>query len=125
MKIRGQKVYTPAERIKRMTTVCNITNCWNWSGSLRNGYGRTICGSRVDNTRKSVSAHVFSYLAFNGDIPDGLCVLHKCDNRKCCNPDHLFLGTKKDNAIDMVKKRRWRNGTTGPLAAAPDVSEVG
>lgn len=42
----------------------------------------------------------------NGRIPEGLCVLHKCDNRGCINPDHLFIGTKKDNTQDMFNKKR-------------------
>jgi HNH endonuclease len=45
-------------------------------------------------------------MANNGDIPHGACVLHKCDNRKCINPNHLFLGTKRDNTQDMIAKGR-------------------
>lgn len=119
MKIRGQVVHSAKDRILNMVNVCTQTECWNWKGSLRNGYGRMIAGSRLDKTRKSVTAHVFSYKAFVGEVPEGLFVLHKCDNKKCCNPSHLFVGTKKDNALDMVAKNRCRNGTTGKLPDAP------
>lgn len=56
--------------------------------------------------RKSIKAHRFSWELHNGPIPDGLKVLHKCDVRHCVNPDHLFLGTIKDNVDDMIQKGR-------------------
>ncbi len=57
-----------------------------------------------------------------GPIPEGLCVLHKCDNRKCINIEHLFLGTKRDNAIDMYRKGRGPNnkGTANGRAKLND-----
>lgn len=58
---------------------------------------------------KPIAAHRASYLAFIGEIPKGKWVLHKCDNPKCINPNHLFLGTCKDNVIDMTKKGRGIN----------------
>ena len=76
--------------------------CWIWQGSTMNsGYGRT---RGLDG--KDASAHRLSYQLFCGDIPKDMCVLHKCDVKTCVNPMHLFLGTKKDNAIDMVQKGR-------------------
>lgn len=78
--------------------------CWNWTAHInRTGYG---C---FDNK----TAHRVSYAMTYGDIPDGLWVLHKCDNRKCVRPDHLFLGTAKDNTADMINKGRARRGTRG------------
>jgi len=75
--------------------------CWWFVGSKnKHGYGLLVYKN------KSYYAHRRSWEAFNGDIQDGLCVLHKCDNPSCVNPDHLFLGTRKDNIIDKVNKGR-------------------
>lgn len=75
------------------------------------GYGQVRSG-----TGKGVLlAHRVSYEATNGQIPEGLFVLHKCDNRKCINPDHLFLGTHQENMEDAKHKGRLRNKKTGPL----------
>lgn len=76
--------------------------CWPWTGSLdRHGYGQFNCG----NGRHSISTR-FMYEIYFGEIPDGLCVLHRCDYRACCNPFHFFLGTRADNLRDMDNKGR-------------------
>lgn len=92
------------------------TSCWEWGGTLVQGYG--IIGARVLNighnkiTGKHFLAHRVAWFFANGPIPESLCVLHKCDNRKCCNPNHLFIGTMLDNIRDMNNKGRNRHSLT-------------
>lgn len=83
--------------------------CWIWEDSLNpGGYGKL----KVDG--KMVSAHRYSYILHSGLIPDGICVLHKCDRPCCVNPDHLFLGTHQENMDDKIKKGR-SNSVKGEL----------
>lgn len=80
--------------------------CWIWQAHVKEtGYGQFT----VDN--KPARAHRVSYELYVGVIPEGLDVLHRCDNRKCVNPDHLFLGTNDDNIQDKVRKGRQLKGS--------------
>jgi hypothetical protein len=80
------------------------SGCWNWKGFIApNGYGRIKFKGQQSN------AHRFAWIAYNGEIPEGLFVCHHCDNKKCCNPEHLFLGAHQDNMDDGKAKKRFRS----------------
>jgi hypothetical protein len=83
------------------------TACWIWKG----GYSGSGYGSLALDGRNGLRAHRVAWELTNGDIPTGLCVLHRCDNKKCVNPAHLFLGTFDDNNKDRAAK--GRSGATG------------
>ena len=80
-------------------------DCWLWKGFVNaNGYGRVKVGPK----KKQMLAHRQAWVVTHGNVPDDLCVCHKCDVRLCVNPDHLFLGTRIDNNRDMYEKMRKR-----------------
>lgn len=92
------------ERIANNIKINKKTGCWDWQGAtVGNGYGL------ITFNYKSTRVHRLSYRLFVGLIDKGLYVLHKCDRPICCNPNHLFLGTQKDNMEDMRKKMRGSN----------------
>lgn len=75
--------------------------CWEWAASkFKNDYGK------FRHSGKTLYTHRVSWELTNGAIPDGLCVLHECDNPACVNPSHLFLGTQLDNIRDRHNKKR-------------------
>lgn len=79
--------------------------CWLWQACTTTfGYGQFYFERRLQN------AHRVSWQIFNGDLPRGIFVCHKCDNPPCVNPDHLFLGTHEDNMDDRKNKRRFVHG---------------
>lgn len=85
--------------------------CWVWTARPDgNGYGRF----KLDD--KSQYAHRVSWEWVNGPIPEGLCILHRCDNPLCVRSDHLFLGTHRDNVDDKVKKGRQAQGSANGRA---------
>ena len=92
------------------------TGCWLWTGACHlYGYGLIRPGPA---TQRPEGAHRISWKLHRGEIPEGMSVLHKCDVPGCVNPEHLFLGTIKDNTQDMMRKgrHRVRNGESHPRA---------
>ena len=92
----------PSEPMKRFWDKVQKTNkCWNWiAGTRGNGYGTFKFNG------KAIDSHRFVWLITFGEIPIKKMICHRCDNRKCVRPDHLFLGTAMDNVHDAIKKGR-------------------
>lgn len=87
--------------------------CWEWDGFIDpNGYARF----KTIESHKRYLAHRLSYALAFGETPKGMHICHKCDNRKCVRPDHLFVGTAKDNIHDMIGKKRHSYGEKNPGA---------
>jgi HNH endonuclease len=90
------------------------TRCWDWVGGNIRGYGHFWVNG------KTVKAHRYSYTVYVGEIPNGLLVLHKCDNPSCVNPDHLFVGTELENRQDCTGKGRQARGNTHGSKTRPE-----
>lgn len=75
------------------------TGCWEWIGGKCQGYGGFSCC--IKGKYKTYPAHRFSYMMYIGEIPDGLQILHECNNKSCVNPDHIYAGTHQDNMRDL------------------------
>jgi hypothetical protein len=98
-------------------------DCWPWTGHVNtSGYGQIWHGKRL------VLAHRVMFARANGEISEGMLVLHHCDNPSCCNPAHLFVGTDADNARDKQRKGRCHDtaGEKNPRArlTAQDIRDI-
>ena len=83
------------------------TGCWEWQAYIApEGYGQFM----IDPKSRQIGAHRAAWLLFCGEIPEGKMVLHKCDNKICVNPDHLYIGDAKKNAKDAVERGRYKTG---------------
>lgn len=103
------------QRIWRFISPEPNSGCWLWEGAQNNvGYGKIGLGGAREGT---ALVHRLMWEHSNGAVPEGMFVLHRCDVRACCNPDHLFLGTALDNMRDMHAKGRGRI-EAGPAAIA-------
>jgi hypothetical protein len=108
----------PAERFWQYVTKSD--GCWEWTGPLySNGYGD------FSVRKKHHLAHRYSFeLAFGPIVPNKLCVLHRCDNRPCVRPDHLFLGTRGDNNRDCANKGRTLRSDKHPAGKLTDAQTL-
>jgi HNH endonuclease len=101
------------------------SGCWEWTRYIeKNGYAKINC--RLGGKQVCRGAHRVSYATFVGPITDGKFVLHRCDNQRCINPDHLFLGTHAENMEDMCRKGRKPRGEQLPKTklTAMQVQEI-
>ena len=107
---------TDEEKLERIRSrfeekVIKSNGCWGWKGHLdKNGYPLLKSGSNGKEFRETRSNRI-SWLIYKGEIPKGKYILHLCDNSTCTNPDHMFLGTPKENSEDMVRKGRGNKGS--------------
>lgn len=110
---------------QKVAITANPNLCWEWLFSCNSdGYGN------LTYKQKNYKAHRMAWELTNGDIPKHLEVCHKCDNRKCCNPKHLFLATHTENIQDMIKKGRGAKGDSirlkvkGELQGAHKLTQI-
>ncbi len=108
MNMTAMEIHTLSEKDKARFLVkfTKVEGCWIWMGcKTNNGHGR------FSLRKKARLAHRIAWVIANGQVPNSLLVCHKCDVRDCVNPDHLFLGTYQDNAMDMILKGRGNRAT--------------
>lgn len=96
------------DKIKKYIDFSGPNGCWIWNGArTKAGYGNFL--RVINGKQKQFYAHRYIYELKNGKIDDGLFCCHVCDVRACCNPDHIFLGTAKDNTHDAINKGRMHS----------------
>lgn len=108
---------TNLQRMQGKYLVNEGNGCWEWLGHLdKGGYGH------IGFKGKVLGAHRFSWQTYKGKIPKGMDVLHTCDNPRCVNPDHFWLGTQTDNNLDRDRKGRHRalRGVNNPRSKLND-----
>jgi hypothetical protein len=108
-------------RLMKNVRVDEATGCWEWTGHRLSPPGLPYGDVMINRTRYMAHRAMWNFRV--GPIPDGMCVLHRCDNPPCCNPAHLFLGTHADNAADRDAKGRTAKGDRHPARRNPEWAE--
>lgn len=115
-----RKIYTWHVRFFALVDVREKDTCWPWLGQRKpTGHGR-FQASKFEKT----GAHQIAYLLSKGRIPDGLCVCHSCDNGWCCNPAHLWLGTRLENHEDCTAKGRRKGQSNRTRGSQSHLSKL-
>lgn len=91
-------------RLEKYKQIDEKTGCWNWTGSLQNGYGQLNDNGQILRVHR-----IAAMLWLNFDIDSKELILHKCDNPRCFNPEHLYIGNKEDNANDYNRRFGVKN----------------
>jgi hypothetical protein len=106
LKSPNEQDYRQSQKERLLRLSHDHGECRIWKDTCRQKFGYGMIQWR----KKTMAAHRAAWIAWKGPIPVGLCVLHKCDNPSCINPNHLFLGTQNDNIKDMISKKRQQDG---------------
>jgi len=110
----NEAIASAFERLKKRVEI-DGNGCWNWQGTVsKDMYGAIRVGE------KTLRTHRVSYMAVRGAIPRGKVIRHVCDNRRCCNPDHLLVGDHEDNTADILERNR--HGTARRVLTADEVA---
>ena len=111
----GNQNFQPSFEQRFWEKVKKTSKCWIWTGAKDGfGYGIIAIGGGL---KLNIRTHRAVWFLTNGYIPIGMCVLHHCDNPPCVNPNHLFIGSNRDNVLDAVKKGRHHYAPIGNLYA--------
>lgn len=104
----GSRNVAEGDEIERFHQKYNVdpSGCWMWTGGSRCNSKGVLYPRHWSDNGKSIGAHRFSFELYNGPIPTGMYVCHRCDTPMCVNPEHLFTGTHHENMHDMVSKGR-------------------
>lgn len=102
----------------KSSMVISATGCWEWSKFRKNGYGVAGLNGRLEQ------AHRASWMVFKGEIPEDMQINHKCNNRPCINPDHLYIGDQLQNMKDMsdANRGKWHKGNDNAQSKLNDES---
>ncbi len=107
MPAKGQFKHRTIDSLKS-NCLTTLDGCWTWKRATQGHYGL------ISHDGKKITVHRLVYTLMHGEIPEGKFICHHCDNKRCCNPDHLFCGTNQDNMRDALSKNRLPLGHEMP-----------